>query len=69
MDTDLYEANTHLFVLKIWLEQTEEEAGCATWRGHIRNVMSGERRAVQCLGDVRAFVIHYLESMGIKQPG
>jgi hypothetical protein len=69
MDLDLYEANTHLFVLKVWLEQTEEEAGSAAWRGQIRHVMSGEQRSVQCLDDILGFVATYLIAMGVKLAG
>jgi hypothetical protein len=63
---DLIEFNTHSFIVKIWLEETTEEAGQATWRGHITHVPSGERRYVQDLGDIAAFIAPYLERMGVK---
>ena len=63
---DLPECYTHSFIVKIWLEVTTEEAERATWRGHITHVPSGERRYVQDLDDITAFVAPYLEAMGAK---
>jgi hypothetical protein len=63
---DLIEFNTHSFIVKIWLEETAEEAGQARWRGHITHVPSGERRYVQDLDEITAFIALYLERMGVK---
>jgi hypothetical protein len=63
---DLYEANTHPFVIKIWLEETAEEAGRAVWRGHITHVPTGQRRYIQVLDDIVAFIASYLEQMGVQ---
>ena len=63
---DLYESNTHSFIVKVWLEETAEEAGRATWRGHITHVPSGERRYVRYLNEITAFIAFYLERMGVK---
>ncbi len=54
------------FVLKIWLEETAEEVSQATWRGHITHVPSGERRYLQDLEGLSAFVASYLEQMGVE---
>lgn len=62
------EPGTHSFIIKIWLEETVEEAGKATWRGHITHVPSGTRRYLKNLGDITDFVTPYLEEMGVK-PG
>lgn len=56
----------HSFIIKVWLEETAEEAGRATWRGHVTHVPSGERRYIQNLDQVRDFIIPYLEEMGIR---
>lgn len=53
------------FVVRIWLEETAEEAGRATWRGHITHVPSGTRRHVQDLCDITTFITLYLERMGV----
>jgi hypothetical protein len=63
---DLLEFNTHSFIVKVWLEETAEEAGRAVWRGHITHVPSGERRYLKALDDITAFIAPYLEKMGVK---
>jgi hypothetical protein len=63
---DVLESNTHSFIVKVWLEETAEEVGQATWRGHITHVPSGERRYLQDLGKIAAFIAPYLEEMGVK---
>lgn len=60
-----YEFNTHTFVVKIWLEETAEEAGHAVWRGHITHLLSGERRYFEELCDMIVFLIPYLERMEV----
>jgi hypothetical protein len=63
---DLFEAHTHPFVVKIWLEETAEEAGRVVWRGHITHVPNGTRRYVQDLDSIVLFIVPYLEGMGVK---
>ena len=63
---DLLEANTHSFIVKIWLEETIAETGQATWRGHITHVPDGERRYVKSLEELPAFIRPYLQQMGVK---
>ncbi len=63
---DSIEPNTHSFIVKIWLEETVEEDGVARWRGHITHVPGGERRYVEDLCDVTAFLASYLESMKVR---
>ena len=67
-EVEASEANIHPFIVKIWLEETIEEARQATWRGQITHVPSGKRRAFSDLSDITAFIVPYLESMGVK-PG
>ena len=54
------------FIIKIWLEDTLDEADEATWRGHITHVPSGERRYLKSLADIGYFVARYLAAMGVK---
>ena len=63
---DLFETNTHPFVVKIWLEETAEEAGRVTWRGHITHVLTGDYRYVQKLCDISAFIGAYMLKMGVR---
>lgn len=60
------EAQTHSFIIRVWLEETAEETGQAVWRGVIRHVPSGERRYLRDAGDIVAFITPYLEEMGVK---
>jgi hypothetical protein len=63
---DLYESNTHPFIIKIWLEESAGVAGRARWRGHITHVPSGERRYMEDVDEIVAFIVPYLESMGVE---
>ncbi len=62
----LSELDTHSFIVKLWLEETAEENGRATWRGHITHVPSGTRRYLKDLEDIVSFIKPYLEAMGVK---
>jgi hypothetical protein len=61
-----YESGAHPFIVKVWLEETAEEAGLASWRGHITHVPSGRRQYFQDLDGIAAFVAPYLEQMEVK---
>ena len=63
---DRPETDTHSFIVTRWLEETEQEAGRATWRGHITHVPSGTRRYLSNVGDIIDFIIPYLKRMGVK---
>ncbi len=58
---DQFEAQTHSFIIKLWLEELAEDAGRPIWRGHVTHVPSGERRYLQDLNGILAFVAPYLE--------
>jgi hypothetical protein len=61
---DLYEYNTHPFVVKIWLEESKGDRR-PTWRGHITHVPSGDRRYFRRLDDIVVFIAPHLEEMGV----
>ena len=61
--TDSIEANSHSFILKIWLEEPHELQGSAQWRGHITHVPTGRRRYLKDLNGIARFLIPYLEAM------
>ena len=63
---DLYETNTHPFIVKVWLEEVTTDNARVTWRGHITHVPSGKRRYLKNLDDIQAFIVPYLVPMGIK---
>jgi hypothetical protein len=61
----LAEETTNSFVVRIWLEETTEEGGHATWRGHITHVASGERRHIEDLDQIKTFIAAYLDRIGV----
>jgi hypothetical protein len=63
---DPLEVASHPFIVKIWLEETAEEAGAALWHGYITHVPSGKRRPLKDLDDIGTFVAPYLEEMGVR---
>jgi|SRR5688572_9901611 hypothetical protein len=65
---DLVEANTHAFIVKIWVDDPGAEKGQPTWRGHITHVLTNKRHPISRLSDITTFVAPYLEEMGVK-PG
>jgi hypothetical protein len=66
MEMDFLEPYTHSFIVKVWLEETVEEAGRAKWRGHITHVPSGEKRYLEDLDEITTFITPYLEEMGVR---
>jgi len=63
---DLYEYNTHPFVIKIWLEQEAAQGRRATWRGHLTHVPSGARHYFGRLSEIALLIAPYLEQMGVS---
>ena len=60
--------DTHSFIVKIWIEETAEEAEQALWRGHITHVFTKKRCYVQELDEILIFIMPYLEEMGVTVP-
>jgi hypothetical protein len=60
------ERDTQSFIVKVWLEETVEESGRARWRGHVTHVKSGNRRYLDNLSGIAAFIRPYLECWGVK---
>ena len=61
-----FEFKTHSFIVKIWLEETANDAGPAKWRGHITHVPDGERRYLQSTVEISAFIDPYLEELDVR---
>ena len=56
-------------MIRIWLEETTEEAGGDLWRGHITHVPSGERVHLKELNAILMFIVPYLRAMGVAVNG
>ena len=54
------------FIIKLWIEKASERAGAAVWRGYITHVPSGERRYLENLDEITAFITPYLKAMGVR---
>jgi len=61
-----YDTSTHSFIVRIWLEESAEEAVRATWRGYVTHVPSGKELYFEDLDDITAFIAPYLERMGVR---
>lgn len=61
------EATSHSFIVRVWLEETAEEAGRATWRGSITHVPSGKRKYLRELTEIMVFIQPYLKRMGVEE--
>jgi hypothetical protein len=68
MDVPLHDS--HSFVIRIWLEESADEAGRTIWRGHITHVFTKKRRYFQRLDEISPFIQPFLEQLGIppEQP-
>lgn len=63
------ETTSHSFIVKVWVEEAPESSEPVVWRGHITHVPSGERRYVQALSGIAAFIAPYLQELGAEVEG
>jgi hypothetical protein len=61
----LPESDVHSFIVKLWFEQSAEDPKHTDWHGHITHVPGGERRYLQELDDIGAFIEPYLRAAGV----
>jgi len=60
------ETGIQSFVLRIWLEEVQQQDGHTRWRGHITDIATGERQYVESLDGIIAFLVPRLELMGVN---
>lgn len=60
------EANTQVFIVRVWLEPRSSPDAPPEWRGVIEHAPTRERRYIKDLNDLSAFIAVYLEHMGVK---
>ena len=60
------EFRVHSFIIKVWPEETGKRGKGVTWRGHITHVPGGERRYLRDLDAITAFIVPYLEAVGVR---
>lgn len=66
---EIPESRVHSFIVKIWLEEAEDETGTLSYRGYITHVPGGERRYFKRLSEIGDFIESYLETMGARRRG
>lgn len=59
-------ATRHSFIIRIWIEETEEGSSRVTWRGTITHALSQECAPVLRLPQILRFLCPYLKSMGAR---
>ncbi len=62
----LLDENTHVFIIRMWLEPREIAGAAPEWRGMIEHVTSGERQYVKSLDEATEFIAGFLQRMGVK---
>jgi hypothetical protein len=66
--TQFIESDTHSFIIKIWVDDRDEESGRVTWRGHITHVASSQRQYFAGLSGLIAFLLPYFKALKIRVP-
>ena len=62
---NLYEDNTCAFIVKVWVERSDEQADQSFWRGYITHVFSGNRQYFEEMSMIAKFITPYLAEMGV----
>lgn len=55
---------SHSFVVKVWTKEGSDSLSEGAWRGHVTHVEEKERRYVQDLLQIPAFIGPYVAQMG-----
>ena len=64
---DELESISQSFIIRVWIEEHPDTDSPGTRRGHITDVLSGERRYLKDLGEIPDFIAPRLEDMGVKR--
>jgi len=59
----LFEDQTDVFILRIWLESREVEAANPEWRGVIIHVESGHRQYIDAASEILGFIKPYMDAL------
>jgi hypothetical protein len=62
----LLEANTRVFIVRIWFETREIKDAPPAWRGMIEHVPTGKRRYFADLSDLTAFIESFVEDLNVS---
>lgn len=68
----LFEDNTRVFIVRIWLERRDIESATVEWRGVIEHIgpdndkIDNEKHYFNSLDDIATFIAPCLEVMGVE---
>ena len=57
---DLFEDNSHSFIVRFWLEPREIKDAKPVWRGVVEHVASGRKLYLKNLEEIKAFIKSYI---------
>ena len=63
MTADTNGVNRQSFIVRIWLEQLDDQPDAIEWRGQITHVASGDGRHVRTLGEIADFMASYVAQL------
>jgi len=63
---DPFEANTHVFIVRIWLEPRDSATATPEWRAVIEHAPTRQQRYLNDLNVIPEFIKPYLQQMGVK---
>ena len=64
-NADRGQATSHTFIARFWLERREIKDAKPIWRGVVEHVISGERRYLEDLDEIKTFITCYLQETDI----
>ena len=56
---------THSFIARFWIEPREIKDAKPIWRGVVEHVASGQRRYLENLDEIKAFIAVHLQDAAI----
>ncbi len=62
---DQSQDSSHTFIARFWLEPREIKDAKPIWRGVVEHVPTGQRRYLEDLDEIKAFISVYLQDTGI----
>jgi hypothetical protein len=65
---DLGKSQLHSFIIKLWLEDSLENAKQTEWRGKITHVPGGEHRYIKSFDEIAEFISVHLKWTGVENP-
>jgi hypothetical protein len=54
------------FIVKIWIDESDDPDPAATWHGTVSEVTDGEKRYIKDLAEIVAFIGARLARLGVR---